>query len=232
MFLFSAAFATTPQQLQTTLDSIAPLRAKRQGTHAPAPPSWAYEKALAGEVASGVDDSTDNARKVWGVAIVDAPIGRYFSAINDDRNKTAYTKLDHVIVLDGQPCGQERVVFQHLPVPILTDRWWTIRQRINQGLQEASQGKVREMSWSPASGVAMTPEATAAAGSGTRVDHTYGGWFLVDLGQDRTLVEFWTWSDPGGVVPEGLAASFATKNVATTLGSMADLARRGPSCNL
>lgn len=232
MFLISAALATTPQQLQDTLSSIAPFRERRQGTHAPIPPAWAYETALSGEVASGVDQSTDNARKVWGVAIVEAPIDRYFSAINDDRNKTAYTKLDHVILLSGEPCANERVVFQHLPVPVLTDRWWTIRQRINTDLHTASQGRVREMSWSPAPGVPLSAEANAVAGTGTQVSHTYGGWFLVDLGEGRTLVEFWTWSDPGGVVPEGLAASFATRNVSTTLDKMAELARRGPSCSL
>ena len=121
-----------------------------------------------------------------------------------------------------------------MPIPIVSDRWWIIRQRINTSLETESAGRVREMAWFPAAEQtgALTAEASAVAEQGMQVTHTYGGWFLVDLGGGQTLVEFWSWSDPGGNIPVRMASSFAAGGIEDTFGTMSDLARKGPSCKL
>ncbi len=226
-------------ELKARLAEVAPLRGTRHGSEAPGIPDSVWDEVANGSVATGlVDADGTKARKIWGVGVVDVPIDAFFSAINDDRNKPAYTKLDTVLVLDGEPCGADRIVFQRLPVPLLTDRWWVVQQRIHVPLQEASQGRVREMTWRPPPGGVpdLTGEAKAAADGQLQVTFTYGGWFLVDLtgedGTPRTLVEFWSWSDPGGNVPVRLAASMALGGIEDTFDTMADLARTGPSCAL
>ncbi|MEZ4320923.1 MAG: hypothetical protein R3F61_25825 [Myxococcota bacterium] len=235
MLLASAALAISPEALSTRLAEVAELRARRLGTEAPSIPADAYAKVAAGEVVTGLEDADGTkARKIWGVGIVEVPVDRFFSAINDERNKPAYSKLAHSLVLDGDYCAPERVVFQFMPVPLLTDRWWVIQQRINTAVQDASGGRVRELAWRPppAPEPALSPEAVGISVQGMRVTHTYGGWFLVDLDGTSTLVEFWSWSDPGGNVPVRMASSLAAGSIGETFTSMGELARKGPDCAL
>lgn len=222
-------------ELQARLAEVEPLRAARLGTNAPAIPDSAWPEVANGGVATGlVDADGTKARKIWGVGVVDVPIAAFFSAINDDQNKVDYTKLDVLRILDGELCGSPRTVFQHLPVPLLSDRWWVIEQRIHTELQAETKGRVREMVWRPApSGVPDLPTDLRDLTAGEQhVTFTHGGWFLVDLGEERTLVEFWSWSDPGGNVPVRLAASMALGGIEDTFATMSDLARRGPACSL
>ena len=240
--LLVAAAAASPvplPELQARLAEIEPLRATRLGTNAPAIPSSAWAEVAEGSVATGlVDADGTKARKIWGVGVVDVPIDAFFSAINDDKNKTTYTKLDIARILDGELCGTPRTVFQHMPVPLISDRWWVIQQRIHTELQAKTDGRVREMSWRPPpNGVPGLPQDLQDATAGNQqVTFTHGGWFLVDLGEkngtSRTLVEFWSWSDPGGNVPVRLASSMALGSVEDTFETMADLARSGPACSL
>ena len=244
MIALLAALATASadvplSELEARLAEVAPLRATRLGSDAPVIPDSAWADVANGDVATGLvaADGT-KARKIWGVGVLEVPIDAFFSAINDDRNKTRYTKLDTVLVLDGEPCGAERLVFQRLPVPFLTDRWWVVQQRIHTTLQEQTDGRVREMAWRPppAGLPPLEGEAAKAADGHLQITFTHGGWFLVDLGPKdgtpRTLVEFWSWSDPGGNVPIGLAANLALGGIEDTFDTMSDLARTGPSCRL
>ena len=60
---------------------------------------------------------------------------------------------------------------------------------------------------------------------------TKGAWLLMALDDGRTLIEYHTWSDPGGSVPVGLATRFAAGEVAQNLTNMANFARNHiPSC--
>jgi hypothetical protein len=222
-------------ELQARLAEVEPLRARRLGTNAPAIPDSAWAEVANGDVATGlVDADGTKARKIWGVGVVDVPIAAFFSAINDDQNKVDYTKLDTVQILDGTLCGADRTVFQRIPVPLLSDRWWVIQQRIHTELQAQTKGRVREMAWRPPPGGVpeLPPSVKDLTAGNQHVTFTHGGWFLVDLGEDRTLVEFWSWSDPGGNVPVRLAASMALGGIEDTFATMSDLARAGPACAL
>lgn len=233
--LVLSAQAISPDSLRTRVAEVAPLRSLRNTPNAPPIPLGAYDEVAAGQVATGVVNTPGQKhRKIYGVGIVDVPIGRFFSAINDEKNKPDYTTLEHIVLLDGDYCGAERIVFQVLPVPIVSDRWWITRQSINTALQQKSSGRVREMSWrpEPAGKQHMTPLTLALASKGVEVTMTHGGWFLIDLGEGQTLVEFWSWSDPGSGVPAGMAASFAARSIEDTLGTMTELAQKGPACKL
>lgn len=110
--------------LDPTLAEVEPLRGSRLATSAPPIPADAYLSAEAGQVATGlvaVDGSS--VRKAWGVGIVDVPIEAMWAAINDDRSKPSTTRLAHLEVLDGEPCGAQRTVFQYLPISMASDRW-------------------------------------------------------------------------------------------------------------
>ena len=58
-----------------------------------------------------------------------------------------------------------------------------------------------------------------------------GAWLLVDLGNNTTLIEYHTWSDPGGSIPVGATTRFAARTVKTNLKSMVAFTREHiPTC--
>ena len=198
----------------------------------PAVPADAYAKALAGEVVTGLQEVPGHKAQIaWGVAVVDQGIDRYWAAVNDDRNKVAYTKLSHLELLEGEYCGAKRTVFQYLDISMLSDRWWVVVQLQNSKLSTATSGHVREMTWQN-----VDPEgklnATAKtwAEKGMQLPFTEGSWTVLDLGDGRTLVEYYAWSDPGGNIPAKMASSFAAGGISDTIESMRKLAAKGPTC--
>jgi hypothetical protein len=68
------------------------------------------------------------------------------------------------------------------------------------------------------------------ARKGMRVKYVEGAWYLRDLDGNNTLIEYYTWSDPGGSVPAGLASSFSSSSIAKTLDAMVALANAGSFC--
>ena len=130
------------------------------------------------------------------------------------------------------PCGPERTTFQYLDVSVLTDRWWVVEQRANTALQARSGGRVRELVWRAAddADAILTASAREWTAKAVQVTRTEGGWFLVDLGDGRTLVEYVVASDPGGAIPAGVANRFAASGIAGTLDAMRRLAVAGPGC--
>lgn len=214
------------------LAEIAPLRGQRLDRSAPTFPSDTWSRAAAGQIVTGLQDVEGHkAKKVWGVAVVEVPIGRFWSAVNDDASKVEWTSLDYVELVEGQPCASPRRVFQFLPVPLLTDRWWLVDVRANDALQASSKGRVREQVWtSNGSFETPTPGTKAWSEKGMHIVSTQGSWFLVDLDGRHTLIEYYTWADPGGSIPAGLASSLAASSVDDTITNMAALARKGPGC--
>ena len=232
MLLLAAAASAAPS-LSERLAEIEPLRAQRISPDVPAIPASAYESAGEG-VETGLQAvEGERARKAWGVTIIDVPIAQYWAAINDDASKTDYTALEHIAILDGAYCAPLRTVFQYLPVSWVSDRWWVARITANTDLMEASEGRVREMRWeSIDADLAAHPEAQTWAEKGISTAFTKGAWLLVDLDGERTLVEYYAWTDPGGRVPAGMASRFAAGGIEDTLEAMGRLAATGPACPL
>jgi len=208
-------------------------RGQRNLDSAPSIEASAYQRALGGEVVTGlIEVPGHKARLAWGLAVVDQPSDRFWAAVNDDRSKVSYTKLEHLELIDGTYCGEQRTVFQYLGVSLLTDRWWIVDQRHNVGLAKATDGRLREVSWKSVADMParLTPSAREWADGGIPIPFTEGSWLVVDLGDGRTLVEYYAWSDPGGNVPARMASSFAAGGISDTFESMAKLAAKGPTC--
>lgn len=230
--LMAAAFAVSPEVVLARVDEITPLRASLADKHKPSIPRDAYAAAAGGKVPTGLVSVADAShKKAWGVAVLDVPIDRLWAAINDDPSKPTYTPLEYVEILKGRACQAPRRVFQFVPVPLLSDRWWVIDVGYNEPLAAASQGRVREQHWAT-DGNFDTPTATsqAWADKGIHVGFTRGSWVLIDLDGASTLVEYYTWADPGGSLPAGIANSFADNGISDTLTNMARLAKAGPTC--
>lgn len=233
LLLLSSFASASAGDLQQRLDEVAPYRTYRVARGVPDIPAEAYESVAEGKVETGlVSVDGAKARKAWGVGIVDVSIERYWAAINDETGKVEHTRLDFVKLLEGDFCDRERKVFQYLPVSLASDRWWVSTITQNPEIQRQSGGKVREMRWLSHDDfdVSADPEIAQKASGGIRTGSTEGAWLLVDLGDGRTLVEYYAWSDPGGSIPAAMASRFAAGSIPNTLESMAELAKKGPRC--
>jgi len=231
-----AADAATPEQVHARLAEIQALRPKRLDDQAPSVPKDAWDKAAEkGKVVTGlITVEGHKAKKAWAVAVLDVPIGRFWAAINDDKNKPDHSSLEYAEVLKGGVCGRDRRVFQFLPIGWgVTARWWVINVKANDAIEQASGGRVREQHWKT-DGDWTVPTATARAWAeqGMHIDMTRGSWLLVDLDGEHTLVEYYTWADPGGALPAGFASRLAAGNIEDTFEAMTDLARKGPHCKI
>lgn len=234
-FLSTIAHAWTPEVLQARLDEVKPLASLRLSTIHPSIPPSALQTAASGSAATGLESVPGKVAKIaWGVAVLQVPIAKLFSAVNDDLNKPSYSKLSHVRLLQGEYCAARRLAFQFLPVPVVTDRWWVIEQRRNTVLNERSQGAVRELIWvKQADGTPhLDPVALAIANQGMQATENDGGWWLLKLDEQTTLIQFWALSDPGGNLPLGLVSQFAGGSIRETFARMEELARKGPACAL
>ncbi|MEZ4318974.1 MAG: hypothetical protein R3F61_15780 [Myxococcota bacterium] len=235
ILLLAAAQGFTGDEVVGRVSETRPLRAKSlMAAEMPTIPDDAYRSAAQGETETGlVDVEGYKAKKAWGVAIVETPIEKYYAAVNDDASKPRYGRLSYTEVLSGGLCGEDRVVFMYLPVSLMTDRYWVSNVRKNQALLAASNGEVREMTWAT-----REPEIPAGKRAndytqkGMPIEFAKGAWYLTKLDASHTLVEYWTWTDPGGYVPAGLASSFAAGGIKDTIESMSKLAEDGPRCAL
>ncbi len=200
---------------------------------APTIPDAAFDKVADGKIETGLEAVEGyKAKKAWGLAVVDTPIEKFYAAVNDDASKPKYGRLGYTEVLEGGLCGTDRVVFMYLPVSLMTDRYWVSNVRQNTALLEKSEGAVREMTWETKEPT-VPPESRAddyVTDGGMPIEFAKGAWFLTRLDAGHTLVEYWTWTDPGGYIPAGLASSFAAGGIKDTIESMEKLASDGPRC--
>lgn len=213
----------------------APFRGQRLLSGLPAIPPSAYDKVQAeGGVVTGAQDTGGPLKRVWGVGVLGVSPGALAAAISDDERKPSFTDLARAKVVSGSPCTSGRIVFQALDVTLLSDRWWVVEQRINASIAAASDGRVRELVWSgvdhPESHV--TDELRAFTEGAVQVPATEGSWFLVDLGDGRTLVEYVQSTDPGGVVPASVAASMASRSIGQVFAAMEKMARSPGACRV
>lgn len=220
-----------PALVEKRMAEIEPLRSQRVAEDPPGIPEDAYAKAAAGEVVTALESVEGHkAKRALGVAVVKAPIGKMWAAVNDEQSKTANTQLGYVEILEGKNCANGRLVLQYLPIRLVTDRWWVVRQTQNPGLEQASEGRVREVQWKSTDQFTATPSAQSWMDKGMSLAFTRGTWFLVDIDGEHTLIEYTTWTDPGGSIPAGLASSFAAGGIRDTIDTMTKLANKGTHC--
>ena len=219
----------------TVMADLAKWRPHRLGTTAPAIPVAAYTAALNGDVTSGIEAVEGvKAAKGYGVSVVNVPIATLWKAVTDEDHHANALPISRSLTIAGQPRTPDHTIFQYMKVPILTDRWWVVRIRYNAALYAASNGRAWELVWDDRlDEPAITGKVDASlTEDGMPIAWSKGAWLLIDLGDGRTLVEYHTWSDPGGSVPAGPASRFAAGEVKNNLKSIAQFARaHTPSCS-
>jgi hypothetical protein len=223
VFVAFAAYAGVVDELA----EMQQFRAFRAADRAPVISAETYERALKGPVTGIQFVDGVNAAQGWGVAVYDMPIEQVWQGLVSENEHAGVTPVSVSQVIKGAPYADGRMLFQYMPLPIVTDRWWVVKLRHNKRLYEASGGRMWELYWSDDSNPAYlqgTPNAAIAA-QGMPVAWTKGAWLLVRLKDDRTLVEYFAWSDPGGRLPAGPASRFAGGAVKETLAAIEELAR-------
>lgn len=186
-------------------------------------PASAYASARAGQTSSGASPTAEGIDQVWGVAIFDAPVDAVWRALTDLEHFARWMPVDFSAAL-ATPRRDGAIVFQYLSLPMVTDRYWCVEQDHNARLYTHTSGKVWELSWAEPQNDAACASLPEISGDGMPVRWSRGSWLLVDLG-DRTLVEYATWSHPGGQLPAAQLARFAASRVPDTLDSLAAMAR-------
>jgi hypothetical protein len=212
--LLAAALAGDP-----VLDAVAETRAwlhLRLATDAPSVPDRAYERAARGDVVVGVDfvDGVAAGRG-WGVGVLDAPIEAVWAALNDDESFDGGS-IDLSVHLSGHPQRSGRRTFQILHVPLCADRYWVHEVSFNPALYVASGGRAWEMEARVIDGP-LPADLAALVDGAVEVPWSRGGWLLRPVDDGRTLAEIWTWADPGGAIPAGLASRFAAAELPAVL---------------
>jgi hypothetical protein len=226
------AHAVTGADVAAQLQSI---RSQRGIDTAPTVAASLYQRALDGEIVKGIEVVENiKAAKGYGVAVFDIPIDQLWKAIADEdhhANKTAVTMSE---TITGTPRAHDHTIFQYLPVPMVSDRWWLVNIRYTGSLYTQTGGQIWEITWrdknkDPALLNQLNLDQFEDA---MPVAWTKGAWLLLKLDDGRTLIEYHTWSDPGGSVPVGLATRFAAGEVAANLKHMAHFARTHiPTCD-
>lgn len=203
------------------------LRPLREGANAPALEASVYDRATAGETVTGIAFVDGVAAgRAWGVTVMDLDVVSVWMAINDNDGYVGQlANLTASQVIAGPAHGHGRLLFQRMDVPVVRDRWWVVRESHNGELFRASEGAAWEVSWRSVAQPSLDGDVAALTAGGQSVEWTEGAWLLVPLGPDRTLVEYYAWSDPGGSLPAGPASRFATGAVSSLLSDMEAFAR-------
>ena len=193
-------------------------RGLRASDSAPRISETTFRAAVGGKTQSGVEfvEGVD-AGKGWALGILESPIWAVWQAVLDAPNLSRFMPIDHSAAIQRARLSGA-VVFQYMSLPVVSDRWWCVQQQHNRRLYEASNGLAWELTWKDRHGEAICQDnLPAIAAEGMAVDWSRGAWLLIDLGDQRTLVEYHTWADPGGYLPAEQASRVAAGKVAETL---------------
>lgn len=193
-------------------------REHRLATQPPTIPSSAYEKAASGAVATGLSGQIG-----WGVGIFPVEIRELYAALNEEESHVGLSPVNYTKIIQGSPCSNNRQVMMHLPIPMLSDRWWVTTQGTNPSLREIGQGQMAELTWQSVNDkTKFTLDETSQTyteGS-VWVTESTGAWLLIRLSDTHTLGEYYAWSDPGGYIPTGLASSLSASGIEETFKAM------------
>jgi len=233
MCLASAADAADVDQVLQRVTETREHRGLRLTPDAPSVQEDEYREAASGKIVTGVKPAAGaGVGKAYGVAVVDLPIGDLWSAVNDTEGQKPYSRMAYVEVVKGSKCESGRTILQVLPLPMVADRWWISDLTMNRALHQASQGRMREMSWESTNdrSAVTSEEGKKHIEAGTPVASSVGGWLLIDIDGSSTLIEYTMSTDPGGWIPSGLTTSFAAGGIKDNIRAIESFAREGAAC--
>lgn len=242
LFFISTAQAFTPYDYSEVEQHIKKAEAYRQFRdleYYPEYPLSGYQKAATGKVATGVLPVQDHKSQViWGIVVFDINIDTLYAAVNEELKHIDATPVDYTVLIKGKACQDKRQVLMHLPVPLLSDRWWVTTHSINPNIRAQSQGSVLEVSWEGIEDVdslVLDQETKNIIDNSVYVSFNKGGWTFIKLDETHTLIEYFSWSDPGGSIPESLlsyVSSFTSSGIKDIFIAMETYAKNNePGCN-
>jgi len=211
--MFSVAGATPATDLMADLDVWKPSRLSQT---APKITLEQISDAFNGEIISGVEVVENiKAGKGYAVGVIDAPIEVVWRGVVDVDHHADYLAVTVSKTIRGTPRLDKHHLFQYLDVPIFSDRWWVVQMSFNSELYKKSDGRAWEITWidRQQDKPLLASLDPTLIDSGVPIRWAKGAWYLVDLGANRTFVEYHNWTDPGGRVPVGPATRFASGEV-------------------
>lgn len=243
MFLFlSMALAFTPydySEIEAHIIKNEEYRKLRYLKFYPEYPTSGYQKAATGQVATGLIPVKDyKTQIVWGIAVFDININTLYAGLNEELKHISTTPIDYTTILKGAACSNNRQVLMHLPVPLLSDRWWVVTHNTNPRIRAKSQGNVLELTWDGVEDVEtliLDEETKNIVDGSVYVSFNKGGWFFIKLDETHTLAEYFSWSNPGGSIPDYMlsyVSSFTESSIEDTFIAMETYAKNNvPDCH-
>lgn len=137
----------------------------------------------------------------FGVLVAGLPVERLWMGIGDEEHHARELPVQRSEVIAGTPRGGSRRIFQYFK-RWGVGRWWVSDVTMDAALYESSGGGLWQLRWQDAMETAdrSRPPLSEVAGKIAPIRASRGGWLLVPLGADCTLVAYSNLSDPGGAV--------------------------------
>lgn len=184
------------------LDAINLTAAARTQVFHIQPPRSLYEKAAA---RPGKVQVKNNGKLGQAVLATDLPIGALWMAVNDEDHyaEDGYIPVLHSEVIGGTPRGQDRVLFQYFKRAGV-GRWWIDQVVMSEDLFAESDAQLWELRWwdlMDSRGEKSLPEEHVRSLNDlglSPIRASRGAWLMMPLGAECTLIEYVTYSDPGG----------------------------------
>lgn len=226
----TTATAATYGELKPVLAVVQGFRKHRACKAAPRIPVSAYRAVSTSGIQSDIQaEEGHEVAKAWGLSLVALPVEQLWMAVNDEESYPGTLPVTVSEVFLGKPHQDGRHVFQKMSLPgPFADRWWIIRKNAGAEIYTRSEGRLWEACAQNATDVNLLkgkPQTRHLAGS-EPVNWTYAAWTLIPLSENLTLVEYFTWTDPGGSLPAGPASRFASGAVKRTMAKIEELARK------
>jgi hypothetical protein len=132
--------------------------------------------------------------------------------IVNDRNHFEYffKGVTEAVILNR--VGASVTTFQFLELPVVSNRYYVTTATVNLKLNQAAGGKMLESSWDAVTDPQPFIEAGLKNGSikttrqmllkGVLIKRNFGAWLLTPLPNNRTLLEYYLFSDPDGSIPD------------------------------
>jgi hypothetical protein len=216
--------------MKPLLSDLQPLRKHRLCKASPRISATAYRAVPKDGVQSGIHiDAGHSIAKTWGLAIINLPVAYLWMAVNDEEAYPGTLPVTVSKIISGEPHKDGRYVFQKMSFPRpISDRWWIIHKNAGQDLYAVTEGKMWEACAANATNMSRVRGTSVEkyTENADMVNWTWAGWTLIPLSEHLTLVEYFSWTDPGGSVPAGPASRFAAGAVKRTMGKIELLASR------
>jgi hypothetical protein len=209
--LSSPTFAECPppEQLLQKISAIDRSASSRIFRFSATIPDGLYRRAANKPGRPNVDR---DGRQGFGVIVAELPVELLWKAINDEDHHDMpgnYFTVESSVVVAGEPRSESRVLFQHFE-QWRVGRWWATRMTMNRELYAKSDGKLWELWWEGAMEEVDLDEPLFRDVA-KRLDpiiESRGSWLMAPIVENCTLIEFYSWSDPGGALGsiQGLVA--------------------------